>query len=54
MSLVATIIAVLCAIVLIIEMSTGSLTQFQVAGIGLLALAVAGLAPANWNWPRGD
>lgn len=46
MSLVALIVAVLCAIALIVSLDTGSLTEAQVAGIGILALAVAGLAPS--------
>lgn len=47
-----TIIAVLCGIVLLIEMDTGSLSQLQVAGIGLIFAALAAVSPSNWAWPR--
>ncbi len=47
LNLVALIVAVLCGIVLIIEVDTGNLTAGQVAGIGIIALAVAG-APRSW------
>lgn len=50
MSFVALIIAVLCGIVLVIGMDTGTLTELQVAGIGIIALVVAGLAPATFPW----
>ncbi len=53
MSFVAFIIALLCAIALIINLDTGSLTQAQVAGIMGLALVVGGLAPAGFpDWHR--
>ena len=45
MNLVFLVIAVLCGIALLIELDTGSLEPFQVAGAGILSLAIAGLAP---------
>lgn len=53
MGLIAAIIAVLCATALIIELDTGSLQALQVAGLGILALAVAFVAGASWPWPKG-
>ena len=50
MSLIAFIVAVLCGSALIVELDTGSLTALQTAGIGIIALAVAGLAPAKMPW----
>lgn len=51
MSLVALIIAVLCGLVLIVEEDVGSLSALQIAGIGIVALVIAGLAPAMaWPW----
>lgn len=51
MNLIALIVAVLCGIVLIIEMDTGNLQQMQVAGIGIIALVIAGATPPAWRWP---
>lgn len=42
------IIALLCGIVLIIEMPTGSLQPAQVAGIGILSLCIGVVAPRTW------
>ncbi len=48
MGFIAAIIAVLCGIVLIIEVDTGNLSLFQVAGVGLLAAICAGFLPRSW------
>lgn len=48
MSLIFLIIAVLCGIVLIVEIDTGNLTPLQVAGIGIISLAIAGVVPTSW------
>lgn len=50
MSFIALIVAVLCGIALVIDLDTGSLDALQVAGIGIIALVVAGLAPAKFPW----
>ena len=50
MSFIALIVAVLCGIALVINLDTGSLTELQVAGIGIIALVVAGIAPSSWPW----
>lgn len=50
MNIIGLIVAVLCGIVLIVEEDVGSLSQMQIAGIGIIALVVAGLAPATWPW----
>ncbi len=48
MAWIAAIVAVLCGIVLIIEVDTGNLDGLQVAGIGLLAAIVAFFSPRTW------
>lgn len=51
MRFVFLLIAILCAIVLIIKMQTGELEPGQVAGIMGFCLALAIVAPADWpNW----
>lgn len=50
MSFIALLIAVLCGIALAIELDTGTLEPFQVAGIGIIAAALVGVAPARWPW----
>lgn len=51
MSLVALVIAILCGLVLIVEEDVGSLSGLQVAGIAIVALVIAGLAPVITSWP---
>jgi glucose uptake protein GlcU len=53
MSFIALIVAVLCGIALLINLDTGDLTDKQVMGIAIIALVVAGIAPAaTWPWKR--
>lgn len=51
MRFLALLVSILCGIVLLIKMSTGDLDAQQVTGIGILALAVAVVSPADWpHW----
>ncbi len=52
MSFIALIVAILCGIVLVLEIETGNLSELQVAGVGLIALVVAGAAPASFPWQK--
>lgn len=42
------VLAILCGIVLLLKIATGTLDVSQVAGIGLILLAVAFFLPATW------
>lgn len=48
MRFILVILAIICGIALIIKLDTGTLDPQQVAGIGLVFLGLAVVAPANW------
>lgn len=48
MRFVLVILAILCGIALVLKLDTGTLDPTQVAGIGLIFLGLAVVAPANW------
>lgn len=50
MNLIFVVLAVLCGVVLLIEMDTGNLEPFQIAGLGIIFAALASLAPGGWPW----
>ncbi len=45
MKIVVVIIAVLCGAILLMQVPTGSFTGFQVAGVGIIAAAIASMVP---------
>ena len=48
MAYIFVVLAILCGVVLLIKIDTGTLEPIQVAGIGIIFAALAAVAPANW------
>ena len=48
MRFVLVILAILCGICLLLKIATGTLEPDQIAGIGIILLALAIVAPINW------
>ncbi len=46
------VLAVLCGIVLLLKIATGTMDGSQIAGVGIILLALAFFLPATWpNMP---
>ena len=52
MNLICVVVAILCGAALMIELDTGNLSGLQVAGVGVVAAALAALSPGGWPWQR--
>ncbi len=48
MRYLAVVLAVLCGIALVIKAGTGTLDPGQIAGIGVILLAIAFFLPTSW------